>query len=689
MESANALDLKPPERRMWSAVMHGQPCNFGDDDPRTLASPDAWGQERTVRGHVLAALLILASASPAATIRQIQIQGVRVIGDVDLSHAEMAVSVRIVKSFFENNIRLWLSRTRTLQFESCVLDSIDATGTCVEGYLEILQTTVQRAVSIRDARISHSVALSGSRIAGDGRQALDGDGLKAGGSLQLGQLPSAPDALQDTDEGLQPMAKSGQPADAGSFRASGEVRLIGACIAGQLNCAGGQFNNPTGTALTADSAEIGGHVHLGIPPGSARKFHSTGHVSLLAARIGGQLNCTGGRFESTCGEALKADGAVIRGSINLSAGFHATGAVWLAGTRIGTLLNCAGGRFENPEKKALVADSAEIGGSVFLHYGFRACGQVWLLGARITGQLNCSGGWFDNRKGIALAAENAEIGGGVLLRDGFRAIGEIKLSGARIGGQISCSGGQFENPQATILNLQEVHAHSLWLRDLSIQAPGMVDLLGANVSLLADDPKGLTSQGGTLHLDGFMYERIAPDSPHDVSIRLHWLESQPPGYTPQPFDQLAAVFRSNGQDHEATQVLIAKRRKRRGTLPNRWHKGWDRFLDCSVRYGWQAWRPLVLGVGVFLVALALVFGAGRAGVVTSLTDPPSPYDWFIHTLDVFLPIVDLGVESRWVINADSGGGALAVVWFLWILKLVGWGTITLALAAVTRIVQRE
>ena len=502
---------------MWSAVKSGQPCIFGDGDPRALTSPDSWGPERTVRGHVLAAVLILASTSRSPTIRQVQIQGARVIGDVDLSHAEIAVSVRIVKSFFENNIKLWLSRTRTLQFETCVLASLDATGTCVEGFLEIVKSRVQRTVSICDARINHSVVLSGSRIAGDGRQALDADGLKAGGGVELSQLPSDPDARRATGEGLQPMAKSGQPSDDGGFHASGEVRLVGASITGQLNCTGGRFNNPTGIALTADSAEIGGHVHLGIVPNSSHRFHATGQVSLLGARIGGQLNCTGGRFENPCGEALKADGADIRGSVNLCASFHATGVVWLVGTRIGALLNCAGGRFENPKKKALVADSAEIGGSVFLHDGFCASGQVWLSGARITGQLNCSGGRFDNREGIALAAENTEIGGGVLLRDGFRAIGEIKLSGARIGGQLSCSGGRFENPQATILNLQEVHAHSLWLRDLSIETPGMVDLLGANISLLADDPKGLTSQGATLHLDGFMYERIAPDSPHDVS----------------------------------------------------------------------------------------------------------------------------------------------------------------------------
>ena len=690
MEPPDDLNLAEPERRMWDAVMSGQPCIFGDDDPRQLASADEWGPERTVRGHVLAALLICIGASRAPKIRQVQIQGARVIGEVGLSHAEMAVSVRIVKCFFGNNIKLWLARTRTLQFETCVLASLDATGTCVEGFLEIVQSRVQRTVSIRDARISHSVVLSGSRIAGDGRQALDADGLKAGGSVQLSQLPSDSDALQATGEGLQPMAKPGQPGDAGGFHASGEVRLIGASITGQLNCTGGRFNNPTGVALTADSAEIGGHVHLGIVPDSSHRFHAIGQVSLVSVRIGGQLNCTGGRFDNPCGEALKADGADIRGSVNLCASFHATGVVWLVGVQIGTVLNCAGGRFENSSKMALVADSAEIGGSVFLHDGFRASGQVWLLGARITGQLNCSGGRFDNPENIALAAENTEIGGGVLLRDGFHASGEVKLSSARICGQLSCSGGRFENPQATILNLQEVHAHSLWLRDIEIGTAGQINLHGTKVSLLADDPVALASQGITLHLDGFVYERIAPNSPQDVSTRLQWLERQRLGYHPQPFDQLAAVFQRSGRDHEATRVLIEKRRKRRETLQGWWRKFGDALLDLSVLYGWQAWRPLAAGFAIFLLVFGLVLAAQAVGLIVSLSDVASPYNPFIHALDVFLPIVDLGVESRWTIDTANGGAfAWLVMAFLWTLKLVGWGVVTLALAALTGIVKRD
>ena len=96
------------------------------------------------------------------------------------------------------------------------------------------------------------------------------------------------------------------------------------------------------------------------------------------------------------------------------------------------------------------------------------------------------------------------------------------------------------------------------------------------------------------------------------------------------------------------------------------------------------------GFGVYLLVFVLVFAARANGLVVRLSEMASPYDSFIHTLDVFLPIVDLGIESRWTVDTANGGAfAWVVMWFLWSLKLVGWGTVTLALAALTGIVKRD
>ena len=302
----------------------------------------------------------------------------------------------------------------------------------------------------------------------------------------------------------------------------------------------------------------------------------------------------------------------------------------------------------------------------------------------------CSGGRFENPGGIALGADQANLRHGTRLDAGFHATGQVRLLGAQIGGQLNCSGGCFENPGESALILQEAYADSLWLRDLSPKTAGLIDLTEANVLLLVDDCGMLTNSRVLLRLDGFVYERIAQSSPKDVKIRLGWLDVQGPEYFPQPFDQLAAVLRREGQAQEARDVSIAKLRKRRETLHGLRSRYWDWFLDKSFLYGWQPWRPLVVGFVIFLIAFGLVSSAQAAGLVVGRSDAASPFYPFTLVVDVFLWNVDLGAESRWSIDTDRGGVfARLVTGFLWFLKLVGWVTITLALASRTRIFKRE
>ena len=206
MEPPDDLDLTPPERRMWDAVMAGQPCIFGDDDPRNLASPNEWGPERTISGQVLADLLMRAGASGNPSKRQVQIQGARVTGEIDVSHAELEVAVDLRRCLFEDDLVLWFTRARTLQMEKCVLASVTAIGACIEGILGFLQSCVLGDIVLIDAKIGHSLVISGSTIAGDAGQALSADRLEVGGGV----------FLRD------------------AFHAAGEVGLPGARIGGQL-----------------------------------------------------------------------------------------------------------------------------------------------------------------------------------------------------------------------------------------------------------------------------------------------------------------------------------------------------------------------------------------------------------------------------------------------------------------------
>ena len=116
-------------------------------------------------------------------------------------------------------------------------------------------------------------------------------------------------------------------------------------------------------------------------------FHATGTVDLRGAEIGGQLDCTAGRFDGAGGVALEGGGLRVTADMFLSDGFHATGTVDLIRAEIGGQLACDAGRFDGAGGMALNGDTLRVGADVFLRDGFHATGMVDLVRARIEGNL--------------------------------------------------------------------------------------------------------------------------------------------------------------------------------------------------------------------------------------------------------------------------------------------------------------
>jgi hypothetical protein len=149
-------------------------------------------------------------------------------------------------------------------------------------------------------------------------------------------------------------------------------------------------------------------------------FHSSGEVRLLRAHIGTNLDCAGGQFQSKGGIAIAADGVVVQGSVRLAKDskardFKAKGEVRFVGAYIGGELDCSGGQFEREEGDALIADGVVVKGHVFLRKGFKVDGQVTLMGAQIGGSLDCRGGNFMLQTAAALKLKTAIIQGGFYL----------------------------------------------------------------------------------------------------------------------------------------------------------------------------------------------------------------------------------------------------------------------------------
>src|SRR5205807_1490161 len=142
--------------------------------------------------------------------------------------------------------------------------------------------------------------------------------------------------------------------------------------------------------------------------------HSGGAISLAGARIGRQLSCNGAVLTNDAGPAFYADGLQTEHSVFLRGGFSATGtgdrgAVSLIGARIGVQLACSGGVLRNDSGPALNAGGLRTDHNVYLDDGFSATGAgdrgaVDLLGAHIGGQVSCRGAELRNDSGPALNA---------------------------------------------------------------------------------------------------------------------------------------------------------------------------------------------------------------------------------------------------------------------------------------------
>lgn len=163
----------------------------------------------------------------------------------------------------------------------------------------------------------------------------------------------------------------------------GSVRLARATIGRDLDCArlllraadpDPMFKR---RPLVADGARIGGNVVLG------DGFEAEGQVRLVGARIAGHLRVgrasIGGNLcpSGVRGAAFKLDGVRVAGSVFLDGGLAVAGRVRLQGAHIAGDLDCSGALFDKigdaswDDAPGLLLDRAHIGGTLRLR-GLRA-----------------------------------------------------------------------------------------------------------------------------------------------------------------------------------------------------------------------------------------------------------------------------------------------------------------------------
>ncbi len=251
-------------------------------------------------------------------------------------------------------------------------------------------------------------------------------------------------------------------------------------------------------------------------------------------------------------------------------------------------------------------------------------------------------------------------------------------------------------------------AGTLEIADSNWDGPGKTDKLGglclfngALIGRLIDQASTAWPTAGRLRLHGFMYRSIqAFDLCQDkVECRLDWLKRQftdPPtrgGFTPQPYEHLAKLYRDEGRVADADRVAVRKR-----DLELLHSKAWffSRLPDLLMQilgYGYSrsralAWTVAWWGLGVVGIWLFLLYGPLEfKRVHPTVINQPMVYvapgwdratgQWQgehayartedgcrgvivpVYALDLMLPIADLGQAADCRLESSGTWGGVA------------------------------
>ncbi|WP_269854604.1 oxidoreductase [Streptomyces sp. RPT161] len=456
----------------------------------------------------------------------------------------------------------------------------------------------------------------------------------------------------------------GPPSEPGRVAA---LKLTGALVTGLLNLSGGHvqpyvelrechFDHQL--LLPACHFTTVRMVRCEVPRIEAARLNSEGDLHLPQCTVPGGIRLTDAHIgtdlvlnqltvgQSRSGHSIAADGLTVAQDVEAEL-LESTGEISLRSARIGGRLSLRGSALHNPY------------------------GRYALNAARITVEhtLYLSSGWF-----------SGYLGGGTppagVHTQRFTSEGGIRLDDGRFGNAVIADKAHFRLTGTQQLSLRRVQTPELRLV-LDEPPSGRISLAGARVGNLTDRPSSWPGRGG-IDLAGFSYESLSSPSPVPLDQRIAWLADATPEYNPEPYETLAQVLRHGGEDSQAREVLLAKQRRRRETLPLAGMM-WGWLQDVTVGYGYRPGRA-ALWMAVLWAAGTLYFGLGH---------PPEPVDdhawphWnpALFALDLLLPVVDLGQSHAWRL-----GGAAQ--WVAAAMTMVGWVLASTVVTGASRLLRR-
>ncbi|MFT3727348.1 MAG: hypothetical protein QM759_05965 [Terricaulis sp.] len=641
----DANDLSPHEHFVVERTRLGEVADFSP-----MSGPG--GAKPAIRAGFLRKLMLSLDPEWRLTSAGVRIKGARIDGALDLTDCSGAGGAALCLDECEiaDVIDVRRARVARLALLNCRVAKLVGAHAAIDGALDLSGSAPigeagaeSFVADLQSARIGGDVIARGAHLgrvtAGDAVLMLDG--ANVGGDVLL-------------DEG---------------FEALGAVSLASARIAGALRCDASQLMNRSddakSVALNARGAEIGGGVKLN------GKMKAEGVLDFFGVRVGGDFDLGQSNLRNDMGVVLCLTNARISGQLTgagkLAGQVQATNAAigrnfdW-RGIELTHAVTPRGDSFAT----ALDAAGLSVGGAMLLQ-GANIKGEVFLADARIAGYLAFGGGRFINSGGWAVRAPNVRVGGNLTIKidengyapHGLKTVveGGMKFDRAHIEGALSWLNLEMRGPgpagaKGAVFSFADAEIEGpLQANGLVTQADARIDASGARCAALNDDLKTGWSADAALDLEGFAYARI-DNSAEKWSQRLAWLKrSKRDGvrFSPQPFGEAARAYARCGRREDARRISLAQHdlnTAKGANGPITW--ALSSLFGLTAGYGLAPLRVVR--------ALALFLAIGVAGVLTmnaqgALVQPSgAPCNGAIepalYAIDVALPVIDLGQESR-------------------------------------------
>jgi uncharacterized protein YjbI with pentapeptide repeats len=356
--------LSATERRVWRAFPTGELVDLRTGDPEVddPAKAHDWPADRTVRGEVIAALLLGACPGEPGAVAAVRLAGARISGELFVDHGQVDSLLLLRGCRFDGPVDLDGAVTESVDLSGSRLTTISAYGAHVRGTLNLADTVVtgegDRAVHADGIRIDGSLLAN--------RSAVHGPFTLINAQIS-GQVTLVGAELGDADtDGASLNAggmRVGRSLMAQLLEASGELRLPGAHIGSALLLDGATLNGMGRPALHGDSLTVASEASFRPRQvaDTERPFTAHGTVRLSGARFDGGLDLGGARLTAMKGQpALRGGGMVVEGSLRLNDRFHTEGEIRLTGVRISGHLDLRG--MDSPDALLTLYAANAVGG---------------------------------------------------------------------------------------------------------------------------------------------------------------------------------------------------------------------------------------------------------------------------------------------------------------------------------------